>query len=79
MESALAEAEANGLRQAGVRQLIEAELLALLDEQREGLLDRVAEALLERSAGDFHQARSAAAASLEEVQHLLLNHAEAVG
>ena len=75
----LAEAEANGLRQAGVRQLIEAELLALLDEQREGLLDRVAEALLERSAGDFQQARSAAAASLEEVQHLLLNHAEAVG
>ena len=75
----LAEAEANGLRQAGVRQLIEAELLALLEEQREGLLDRVAEALLERSAGDFHQARSAAAASLEEVQHLLLNHAEAVG
>ena len=75
----LAEAEANGLRQAGVRQLIEAELLALLEEQREGLLDRVAEALLERSAGDFQQARSAAAASLEEVQHLLLNHAEAVG
>ena len=75
----LAEAEANGLRQAGVRQLIEAELLALLEEQREGLLDRVAEALLERSAGDFRQARSAAAASLEEVQHLLLNHAEAVG
>ena len=75
----LAEAEANGLRQAGVRQLIEAELLALLDEQRDGLLDRVAEALLERSAGDFQQARSAAAASLEEVQHLLLNHAEAVG
>ena len=75
----LAEAEANGLRQAGVRQLIEAELLAFLDEQRDGLLDRVAEALLERSAGDFQQARSAAAASLEEVQHLLLNHAEAVG
>ena len=75
----LAEAEANGLRQAGVRQLIEAELLSLLDEQRDGLLDRVAEALLERSAGDFQQARSAAAASLEEVQHLLLNHAEAVG
>ena len=75
----LAEAEANGLRQAGVRQLIEAELLAFLDEQRDGLLDRVAEALLESSAGDFQQARSAAAASLEEVQHLLLNHAEAVG
>ena len=75
----LAEAEANGLRQAGVRQLIEAELLALLQEQRQGLLDRVAEALLERSGGDFQQARSAAAASLEEVQHLLLNHAEAVG
>jgi len=75
----LAEAEANGLRQAGVRRLIEAELLALLEEQREGLLDRVAEALLERSEGDFLQARSAAAASLEEVQALLLNHAEAVG
>jgi len=75
----LAEAEANSLRQAGVRRLIEAELLALLEEQREGLLDRVAEALLERSDGDFQQARAAAAGSLEEVQHLLLNHAEAVG
>ncbi|MFM7653329.1 MAG: EF-1 guanine nucleotide exchange domain-containing protein [Vulcanococcus sp.] len=75
----LAEAEANGLRQAGVRRLIEAELLALLEEQREGLLDRVAEALMEHSDGDFQQARAAAAGSLEEVQHLLLNHAEAVG
>ena len=79
----LAETEASGLRsnlrQASVRRLIEAELLTMLEEQRKGLLDRVAEALLENSAGDFEQARSAAAASLEEVQHLLLNHAEALG
>lgn len=75
----LAEAEANGLRQAGVRRLIETELLALLEEQREGLLDRVAEALLERSQGNFQAAHAAAADSLEEVQHLLRNHAEAVG
>ena len=75
----LAEAEANGLRQAGVRRLIETELLALLEEQREGLLDRVAEALLERSEGNFLEARAAASASLDDVQHLLLNHAEAMG
>jgi hypothetical protein len=79
----LAETEAgdqrSNLRQASVRRLIEAELLTMLEEQREGLLDRVAEALLESSAGNFEQARSAAAASLEEVQHLLLNHAEALG
>ena len=75
----LAEAEANGLRQAGVRRLIETELLALLQEQREGLLDRVAEALLERSEGNFLEARAAASASLDDVQHLLVNHAEAMG
>ena len=83
VQGTLAETEASGpgsdRRQASVRHLIEAELLALLQEQREGLLDRVAEALLERSAGDFDQARSAAAASLEEVQQLLHNHAAALG
>jgi hypothetical protein len=79
VQGTLAETEANGLQRDGVRRLIEAELLALLQEQRDGLLDRVAEALLENAAGDFEQARGAAAASLEEVQALLLNHAEAVG
>ena len=78
VQGTLAETEANGLQRDGVRRLIEAELLALLQEQREGLLDRVAEALLERASGDFEQARAAASASLEEVQALLLNHAEAV-
>lgn len=79
VQGTLAETEASGLRQAGVKQLIERELLALLQEQRDALLDRVAEALLESADGRFDLARNAASASLDEVQHLLLNHAEAVG
>ena len=79
VQGTLAETEASDLRQAGVRQLIERELLALLREQREALLDRVAEALLESANGRFEVAHAAAVASLEDVQHLLMNHAEAVG
>jgi hypothetical protein len=62
-----------------VRQLIEQELLALLQEQREALVDRVAEGLLEQADGNFERAQRAANAGIEEVQHLLVNHAEAMG
>jgi hypothetical protein len=79
VQGTLAETEASGLRQAGVKQLIEQELLALLEEQREALLDRVAEALLEGAEGRFELAHRAATESLDAVQHLLMNHAEAVG
>ena len=78
VEGTLAEAQQSRLRSAAVGQLIERELMPLLQDQREELLDRMAEALLEEAHGDFEQARNAAATSLEEVQHLLVNHAEAL-
>ena len=75
----VAESESDGLSRQGVRHLIECELLALLQEQRELLIDRVAEGLLEGAAGNFERAHRAATAGLEEVEHLLVNHAEAMG
>jgi hypothetical protein len=78
VQGTLAEAQQNALRGLGVRHLIEQELIALLEEQREGLLDRVAAGLFEEAGGDFERARGAAAEGLEEVRHLLINHAEAV-
>ena len=36
-------------------------------------------ALLERADGNFERAQRAAGAGLEEVEHLLVNHAEAMG
>jgi hypothetical protein len=78
VEGTLAEAQQSRLRSAAVAQLIERELMPLLQDQREDLLDRLAEALLDDAHGDFQQARTAAATSLEEVQHLLVNHAEAL-
>lgn len=78
VQGTLAETEASRLRQKGVCQLIERELLALLQEQREPLLERVAEALLEEANGDFMRAHAAAGASVEDVERLLMNHAEAL-
>jgi hypothetical protein len=46
-------------------------------DRREDLLDRMAEWLLEDAAGDFERARHCASADLNEVEHLLMNHAEA--
>lgn len=78
VQGTLAETEASRLRQKGVCQLIERELLALLQEQRESLLERVAEALLDEANGDFRRAQAAAGTSLEDVEKLLMNHAEAL-
>jgi len=75
----VAESECDPLSRQGVRQLIEQELLALLQEQREALVDRVAEGLLDQADGNFERAQRAASAGIEEVQHLLVNHAEAMG
>ncbi|NDF62901.1 MAG: hypothetical protein EB136_08310 [Synechococcaceae bacterium WBB_3_034] len=75
----VAESESDPLSRQGVRQLIEQELLALLQEQREALVDRVAEGLLDQADGNFERAQRAASAGIEEVQHLLVNHAEAMG
>lgn len=78
VQGTLAEASQSSLRSRAVRHLIERELLSQLHEGREALMDRVAEQLLEDAQGDFEQARQAAAEGLEEVQHLLLNHADAL-
>jgi len=73
-----AEAGHDVLRSRAVRQVIEAELLSLLQQHRERLVEAVAGALVGEAHGDLDQARQAAATGLEDVQHLLLNHAEAI-
>jgi len=79
VQGTLAEASQNPLRGKGIRYLIEEELMAFLQERRDDLLDRMAERMLEDAEGDFERARRCADADLNEVQHLLLNHAEAQG
>ncbi len=75
----LAEASSSPLRGLGIRYLIEEELLGFLRDNRDDLLDRVAERLLDEAGGDFQRARDGADADLAELEHLLINHAEAVG
>jgi hypothetical protein len=79
VQGTLAEASQNPLRGKGIRYLIEEELMGFLQERRDDLLDRMAERMLEDAEGDFERARRCADADLIEVQHLLLNHAEAQG
>ena len=74
-----AETGHNPQRGRGVRWLIEQELIGWIAREREGLLDRLAMELLEDSNGDFERARVCAAEDLNEVEHLLHNHAEAMG
>jgi hypothetical protein len=78
VQGTLAEAAQSSLRSRGVRHLIDQELLGPLSEAREALIDRLAERLLEDAEGNFELARRAASDSLEEVEHLLVNHAEAL-
>lgn len=78
VQGTLAEASQNSLRGKGIRYLIEDELMAFLQERREELLDRMAERLMEDAQGNFEQARQCAATDLNEVQHLLVNHAESL-
>ena len=67
----------SSLRAQALQLLIEQELLAMLREQREALLDRLAQALLEPAAGQFERGRAEASAALDEVERLLVHHAEA--
>ena len=50
-----------------------------LERERESLLDRLAMETLEESGGDFELARQGALQDLRQVEHLLVNHAEAMG
>ena len=78
VQGTLAATDSKGsLRSQVLQQLIEKELLVLLNEQRDELLDRVASALLEEADGQFEQVRTLAGDSLDQVEHLLLNHADA--
>lgn len=79
VQGTLAEAGRNPLSGRGVRWLIEQEVLGWLQREREDLLDRLAMELLEDSGGDFEQAREGALQDLRQVEHLLVNHAEAMG
>ena len=57
---------------------METEIVAMLEERREELLDRLAQQLLDPAKGDFAAARSASEEALMEVEHLVVNHAEAL-
>ena len=78
VQGTFAEASENSLRSNAVKKLIENEVIKMLEERKEELLDRVAADLLNNANGDFNQARSAANEGLNEVEHLLLNHTEAI-
>jgi hypothetical protein len=78
VEGTLAETGRNPQRGRGVCWLIEQELLGWLEREREDLLDRLAMQLLEDCGGDFERARECAQLDLGAVEHLLVNHAEAV-
>jgi len=67
----------SSVRSRALQQLIEQELLALLKEQRDALLDRVAQAVLDEAGGSFELARGESESALQEVERLLVHHAEA--
>ncbi len=79
VQGTIAEASDNPLRGKGIRYLIEEELMTFLADNREDLLDRMAQRLLDDAGGDFQTAHRCAMDDLKEVEHLLVNHAEAVG
>jgi hypothetical protein len=79
VQGTLAEASSSRLRGQGVRSVIEDELLGFVRNNREALVDRVAGRLLQSAGGDAQRARDCADEDLGEVEHLLINHAEAVG
>jgi len=79
VQGTLAEAEQSDSRRAAVRHLIEQELITDLDNRRDALLERLTERTLTEGQGDLARARHAAEEALDEVHHLLVNHAEAMG
>jgi len=78
VQGTFAEAENDDLRIKAVRTLVEKEIVAMLEEHREELLDRLAQQLLDSANGNFTAARSASEEALKEVEHLVVNHAEAL-
>jgi phage terminase small subunit len=78
VQGTFAEASEDELRVQAVRTLVEKELLAMIEERRQDLLDRVAHQLMDTAKGDFEAARHATEDALEEVERLVLNHADAL-
>ena len=78
VQGTFAEAEEDDLRNQAVKTLVETEIVAMLAERRQELLDRLAEQLLEPAQGDFQAARQASEEALEDVERLVVNHAEAL-
>jgi hypothetical protein len=79
VQGTLAEADQNSLRGRAVRHLIEQELVGHLTRERQVLIERMAAVLMETTDAANDLARQVASEGLEEVQHLLVNHAEAIG
>ena len=50
----------------------------MLEERRPELLDRVAHQIMDTAKGDFEAARHATEDALDEVERLVLNHADAL-
>jgi hypothetical protein len=78
VQGTFAEASSDTLRATAVHKLIENELLTILRGQKEELLDRLAGQLIDEAQGNHETARAAASEGLNEVEHLLVNHTEAV-
>tara|TARA_B100000700_G_C14982114_1_gene826941 strand:- start:723 stop:1301 length:579 start_codon:yes stop_codon:yes gene_type:complete len=78
VKGTFAEASEDRLRSTAVKKLVENEIIQMIEEQKEDLLDRLAGELLNDSNGNFEFARKAATDGLEEVEHLLINHTEAI-
>lgn len=79
VQGTLAEAEQSDSRRAAVRHLIERELLVDLENRREALVNRLCENSRIGADTDPERARHAAEEAVDEVHHLLVNHAEAMG
>ncbi|KZR69621.1 hypothetical protein PMIT1342_01405 [Prochlorococcus marinus str. MIT 1342] len=78
VQGTFAEAGSDTLRASAVQKLIENELLTMLKEKKEQLLDRLAGQLMDEAQGNFEIAHTAASEGLNEVEHLLVNHTEAL-
>ena len=78
MQGTFAEAAEDDLRNQAVKTLVETEIVAMLAERRQELLDRLAEQLMTAAKGDFNAARKASEDALQDVERLVVNHAEAL-
>ena len=78
VQGTFAEAAEDDLRNRAVKTLVETEIVAMLAERRQELLDRLAEQLLDDAHGNFEAARKASEEALQDVELLVVNHAEAL-